>query len=298
MPQQTPIIKKIAIGLVVFVLLVVLSLVVYRFWPDGQTVRENDAFAKPDLLHAPEGMVWVEGGQFEMGTDDATANPEEQPAHPVRVDGFWMMDHEITNKEFAAYLDSTHNADGYKDSMSVRATQLANFPVVNLSWNDALNYCAWAGLRLPTEAEWEFAVKGQQHNQTLASPQWLGNFSTGKIAAVKSYAPNAYQLYDLPGNVWEWCGDFYDAAFHKKYGTEILQSNIYGADNSVDSSNTAPVFRVIKGGSFLSAPNEAVVKRSTARRSANADSGYTDVGFRPVMTTSMWEVKKRLHAAQ
>lgn len=284
--------KKIAILLGILLMGALLSILVYRFWPDGQSVKMVDVDASPDLTKGPEGMVWIEGGQFEMGTDAADANSEEKPAHPVKVDGFWMMDHEISNKEFQAFVQATNYVSEAKDTtQKINADDL---PAVHISWNDAVSYCAWAGMRLPTEAEWEFAVKGAIQKNATQQISWTGNFSTSAPMPVKSTAPNAYKLYHMAGNVWEWCNDWYDPTYHQPFGKAVVQNNLQGPDKQADSTKLSLKNRVQKGGSFLTGTTDAAFKRPTARRGVDPSMGLPDAGFRPVMTKAMWEAKKLL----
>ncbi|RIJ34498.1 formylglycine-generating enzyme family protein [Pontibacter oryzae] len=306
-----------------------------------------------------EGMVWIDGGTFSMGASDAEGRPDEYPQHQVKVSGFWMDATEVTNAEFAAFVEATgyvttaERAPDWEelkkqlppgtpkppDSVLVAASLVftppqqqvplnnpgqwwnwkkhANwrqpqgpgssikgreeYPVVHVSWHDAVAYARWAGKRLPTEAEWEYAARGGTQNKRYpwgdedieaGKPKantWQGRFPDRNttwdkhagLAQVKSFAPNKYGLYDMAGNVWEWCSDWYAADY---YGTASTAPalNPVGPTSSHDPQEPGMPKRVLRGGSFMCHSSYCKGYRVTSRMKSSPDTGLENTGFRCV----------------
>ena len=182
-------------------------------------------------------------------------------------------------------------------------------PVVQVSWDDAVAYCKWAGKRLPTEAEWEYAslgggparrfVWGDQPPSDTFHPAnlWQGDFPHGGkpldgylgSAPVGSFDPNGYGLYDMTGNVWEWCSDWYrDDSYQTDAKGSQPSVNPQGPKDSHDPDEPLTPKRVIRGGSFLCNENYCASYRPAARMKSSPDTGLIHTGFRPVMSDPAW----------
>jgi len=321
----------------------------------------------PAGVHLPEGMVWVPGGEFTQGAvaGDQHAMSHEKPAHKVAVDGFFMDIHEVTNKQFAAFVDATgyvtiaereidweemkkqlpegtpkpHDSIMQPGSLVFKKTKekvpnLYDFsqwwkwtiganwkmpdgpgssiagrdmdPVVHIAYHDALAYCEWAGRRLPTEAEWEYAARGGQENGTYfwgsdesvltkMANTWNGEFpfANSKLdgferrAPVKTYPPNKFGLYDMAGNVWEWTSDWYNTGYYEELSKTGIAVNPNGAATAFNASNAYAKEKVMKGGSFLCNASYCASYRISARMASSLDSSLEHLGFRTVATLTM-----------
>src|SRR5215470_5519856 len=318
----------------------------------GAATERRAAEAAADLPF-PD-MAWIPGGSFRMGSDHHY--PEEAPAHEVRVDGFWMDTHTVTNEEFRRFVEATGHvtlaerapdpADypGAKPEMLVPASVVfqkpkrrvglgdhynwwgyvagvdwrhpegpasslrkkARHPVVQVGYADAEAYATWAGKELPTEAEWEFAARGGLAGAEFAwgaelSPggrmmanTWQGEFPWQNLATdgfegtapVGSFPPNGYGLYDMAGNVWQWTTDWYrDHGRAQK--SCCVPENPRGARREESFDPAMPALRiprkVIKGGSFLCAPNYCRRYRPAARMAQPVDTAICHLGFRCIV---------------
>jgi len=266
------------------------------------------------------GMVHLPAGRFRMGTNHG--EPYEGPAHEIEVTGFWMDSHEVTNAEFAQFIEATgykteaeqwrwagvfnqesgewQRVDGadwrHPEGIASDSRDRPNHPVVQVSWNDAAAYAKWAGKRLPTEAEWEWATRGSLSSKTYAwgdelrpggkfmANYWQGDWPTGNsgadgfkgTAAVGSFPAIGYGLFDMTGNVWEWTADWF-APYNPK---EVAASSDGKAECHV--SPVSGEERVMRGGSFLCNEHFCSGYRVAARNKNTPESATNNLGFRCV----------------
>lgn len=231
---------------------------------EGRLIEEEIIFLLPS--QAPPGMVPVLDGAFLMGCQtgdaDCSDTQDEMPLHRVAVDGFFLAAHETTRREYGECVaggacspaaESRNAADRDPDA-----------PAIDLTWEQAQAYCAWRGGRLPTEAEWEFAAHTDVE-KTLDEIAWYGDSTRRLPHRSGEKAPDARGIYDLLGNVWEWCADGYDPAY-------------YGQTPPENPFNRAPGGqRVLRGGSWH---DPALLLRPSNRAGLAGDHRGPDIGFR------------------
>lgn len=327
---------------------------------------------KPADIATPDGMVWVPGGRFTQGAQagDKLALDHEKPAHGVAVDGFFMDITEVTNDEFAKFVQQTgyitiaerkidwedlkkqlpqgtpkpHDSILQPGSLVFKMTKnsvpnlydysqwwvwkiganwkhpkgpgssiegMGDYPVVHIAYPDAVAYCEWAGRRLPTEAEWELAANAGLRNkrytwgtnETQLNSQantWTGEFPTQNSKAdgfqnkapVKSFPPNAYGIYDMAGNVWEWTQDWYNINYYDQLLQKGISHNPKGAEKAYNPNNPYAKEKIIKGGSFLCSDTYCASYRISARMATSTDSGQEHLGFRTIATVDMLKEKE------
>jgi serine/threonine-protein kinase len=219
-------------------------------------------------------MVFVPSGEFEMGSTDGQR--DERPVHTVALDSFWIDSTEVTNGQYQRCVEAgvcllpwhvdSRTRDTYYDDSAY-----TEYPVVKVGWLDATHYCEWAGVRLPTEAEWEYAARGSEGRiypwgddepDCEKANYWAGDEGCARdTAAVGSYPAGVSWCgaYDMAGNVWEWVADIYG-----EYPTE-RQVNPAGA--------AAGRYRVLRGGSWF---NDAFSMRTANRDRDPAQTPYAE----------------------
>ena len=267
----------------------------------------------PSKPIVPKGMVSIPAGEFQMGSTDPEAQDDEQPVHTVYVDAFFMDEHEVTNLEYQKFLlanprwqrnqiDSEfHDGEYLKLWSGKRGSEKpkgkADHPVVYVSWYAAMAYAGWVGKRLPTEAEWEYAARGGLSDKKYPwgsskenpwDKKWgdivdpdRANFGkiVGDTAAVGEYPPNGYGLYDMAGNVYEWCLDEYSKDFYFTSPRENPLSGANSVDWIINNFTSIKPNRVLRGGSWNSDPK---FLRVTVRRWNKPSFTSENFGFRCV----------------
>ena len=337
--------------------------------PPSPTTVAEPAFAPtiPNAARAPgpapARMAWIPGGEFSMGSQDPTtlphgghdAMPDTRPIHRVHVDGFWMDTTEVTNAEFARFVQATGYVtvaeqkptraefpDAPEENLRPGSVIFAppsqpvtlhdhfqwwtylpgaswrhpegpasnlrgkeNYPVVHVAYEDAEAYAKWAGKRLPTEAEWEFAARGGLTGKPYAwgdelktGGAWQANTYQGQfpvknqdtaedgyagIARVAQYPANGYGLYDVAGNVWEWCSDWYRNDYYATLAAQGgVARNPQGPAESLDPDEPAEKKRVHRGGSYLCTESYCTRYMVGTRGKGEVRTGSNHLGFRCV----------------
>jgi formylglycine-generating enzyme required for sulfatase activity len=221
---------------------------------------------------------------------------------------FAPPDHPVDLKDVSKWWKWTPGADWrHPEGPGSSIDGKDDHPVVHVSWFDADAYAKWAGKRLPTEAEWEFAARGgldgkkyvwgdepfsEEHPQCNNFQGHFPDNNTAKdgfkrTSPVKAFAPNGYGLYDMAGNVWQWCADWYlPNAYALTAGSDVV-INPLGPEQSFDPRRRPPE-RVHRGGSFLCCVGYCFNYRPSARMGCTRDSGMSHIGFRCVTTKEMW----------
>ncbi|MCX6929056.1 MAG: formylglycine-generating enzyme family protein [Verrucomicrobia bacterium] len=310
---------------------------------------------------APEGMVWIPGGEFSMGSDAACetlcglpgVTRDALPIHRVYVDGFWMDKTDVTNEKFQEFVNATgyitvaeraptkeefptappenlvagstvftptpgpvslkdhfqwwryvHGANWrHPEGPDTDLRGKEKYPVVQIAYPDAVAYAKWAGKRLPTEAEFEFAARGGVSGATYAwgdelkpGGKWMANIYQGQfpvkdagedgfagIAPVAQFPPNGYGLYDMAGNVWQWCSDWYRRDYYAQLAAaDGVARNPQGPDTPFDPLEPNDKKRVHRGGSFLCTDQYCTRYMVGTRGKGEITTGSNHLGFRCV----------------
>ncbi|MBI4851513.1 MAG: SUMF1/EgtB/PvdO family nonheme iron enzyme [Acidobacteria bacterium] len=233
------------------------------------------------------GMVLIKGGWMKMGSEEG--NEDERPVRDIKVDSFYMDVTPVTNTQFQKFVNETkYVTDAEKegeeyDWQRYASSERADHPVTCISWNDAMAYAKWADKRLPTEAEWEYAARGGKIGESYPwgkeDPKNHANFGQGDLAgaaltgevelptkAVKAYPANGYGLFNMAGNVWQWCNDWYEKGYY------------FSASETNPKGPASGKVKVLRGGSWYT---DAAKIRVSARNSDTPTGGrQNDYGFR------------------
>jgi formylglycine-generating enzyme required for sulfatase activity len=256
--------------------------------------------ASPSFAQAPADneMVQIPAGEFWMGRTfnwlldelgmHLRPRLDDQPAHLVYIDSFWMDKYEVTSEKYARFAEATGRRKPFHWVGGKIPAAMEKFPVYNVTWDDAVAYCKFVGKRLPTEAEWERAARGgvektmfpwgnelaQQRGRQGGEESDSAESSAKRArygypngaAPVGSYAPNGFGLYDMIGNVWEWVNDWYD----QYYYSITPDKNPPGPESGL--------YRVIRGGGW--SDYDERILALYYRNFTNSDLPSNTVGFR------------------
>jgi formylglycine-generating enzyme required for sulfatase activity len=261
---------------------------------------EQDPILEPEPI-IPDGMVLIPEGEFKMGSNDGGADNDEQPVHTVHLDAFYIDANEVTNGEFKDFvlanpawqkdrIEDRFADDNYLNDWNGNNHPLGEreHPVRYVSWYAAMAYAQWIGKRLPTEAEWEYAARGGLAGKAYPwgdewdsdqghIGEWRNGSPTGGTAKGRQYPPNGYGLYDMAGNVWEWCLDEYNKDFYSTSPRENPFSGANGLDWVVNNFTDVESDRVLRGGSWFEG-----YMRVAYRSWKDPAKTYFDTGFRCV----------------
>src|SRR5215831_3423815 len=333
-----------------------------------QPTEANTANTSTD---APDGMVWIPGGEFSMGASDPPdmddvgmkATLDARPIHRVYVDAFFMDKTDVSNAQFAEFVKATGYATVAERtprpedfpgappenlfagavvfSPPNHAVPLNNhlqwwsyvkganwrhpsgpqsdirgkgdYPVVQVAYEDATAYAKWVGKRLPTEAEWEFAARGGVAGKPFVwgddfrpNGKWMANTHQGHFpntdtgedgftgtSPVAHYPANAYGLYDMAGNVWQWTSDWYRPDYYAQLvSAGVVARNPLGPDTPLDPSEPSELKKVHRGGSYLCTDQYCSRYIVGTRGKGEISTGTNHLGFRCVMTREQWATKQ------
>jgi len=234
-------------------------------------VASGGELGAPQPVAADDGaeMALIQPGAFWMGSDDG--NDDEKPRHRVHLDAYSIDRFEVANGLYRRFMEATGRAA--PRFWTHGDLNGASQPVVGVSWHDADAYCRWFGKRLPTEAEWEAAARGDDGRTYPWGEQWDSSRANSKESQLNKPAPvgsypsgvSPYGVHDMAGNVWEWVADWYA----KDYYQRSPQRNPRGPE--------AGPWKVLRGGAWGYLPS---LLRTTSRLSITPDLRNTVVGFR------------------
>ena len=243
-----------------------------------------------------EGMVLIPAGKFQMGSNDG--NFDEKPVHTVYVDAFYMDVYEVTNAQYKKFVDanpqwrkdqipSRYHDGNYLKHWTGNSYGRGDHPVVYVSWYAAMAYAQWAGKRLSTEAEWERGARGGLSGKKYPWGDSINSskaaYDVGGTTDVGTYPPNNYGLYDMAGNVWEWCLDEYQKDYYKISPQRNPIARVKSITDIISNFTDIKKDRVLRGGSWDSNPRSLRV----ADRRGNSPT-FTNLyfGFRCARTVS------------
>ncbi len=247
-----------------------------------KTKSKGSLFIPDSILNSEvyRDMAWIFPGSFMMGSKLNEGDNDEYPEHSVKLNGFFIDKYEVTKEEFQKIMG--YNPSVFKGCKSC--------PADNVSWDEANDYCEKVGKRLPTEAEWEYTCRAGSktlfhYGNSISSDQAnfdgrkpyggaLPSVVRNRTYPVGSFNPNAWQVYDMHGNVWEWCADWYNKWYYEKSPKNNPKGPLNGK------------FKVLRGGSWK---GDGLSLRSANRISFNPAIRLSTIGFRCVRDYESWD---------
>lgn len=284
---------------------------VHRVYVDGLFMDKTDVTnAQFEKFVKATGYVTV-AEQKPRAEDYPGAPPENlvagsvvfaAPDHPVPLDNYFQWWTYVPGANWRHPL-------GPKSSIAGKG----NYPVVHIAYPDALAYAAWAGKRLPTEAEWEFAARGGLAGKPYVwgdefrpNGKWMANTHEGHfpdkdtgedgyvgLAPVAQFPANGYGLYDMAGNVWQWTSDWYRPDYYQQLKANGVARNPQGPPSAYDPSEPGHAKKAQRGGSFLCTDQYCSRYMVGTRGKGDVDTGTNHLGFRCVMTLQQWEIAQK-----
>ncbi len=254
MPQPSPAPKRGLWAIGVILLALVSWAVLGKFAPNPKAPKKDNSGSnqqqkkETDKVSRTENktglkLVKIPAGSFLMGSN---YQPDEQPIRRVTLSSFHMSKTEITVGQYKRYCEATGEKMPIAPDFNKGWSKL-DHPIVRVSWDDAKGYCAWAGVLLPTETEWEYASRGGLEGKKYPlEDAWHGSKCANSVSPYKpsgtvpvgSYAANGYGLHDMSGNVWEWCTDWYSDKYNP-------------SDTNNPQGSPTGIMRVLRGGSWF-----------------------------------------------
>jgi formylglycine-generating enzyme required for sulfatase activity len=274
---------------------------VHRVYVDGFFMDKTDV-TNAQFAKFVEATQYVTVAERKPRAEDYPGAPPENlvagsvvfspPDHPVALDNYFQWWSYVPGADWRHPL-------GPKSSIAGRG----NYPVVQIAYEDAEEYAMWAGKRLPTEAEWEFAARGGLTGKTYVwgdefrpHGKWMANTHEGTfpakdtgadgyagIAPVAQFPANGYGLFDMAGNVWQWTSDWYRPDYYKRLSADGVARNPQGPESAYDPSEPGHQKKVHRGGSFLCTDQYCSRYMVGTRGKGDVDTGTNHLGFRCVM---------------
>ena len=282
-------------------------------------VPQAPLLSKPSSINAeqvvsspntPRDMMFIPAGDFQMGSSDEKTDSSEKPLHTVYVDAFYMDKYLVTNAQYLEFVIANpqwgkqskwyewdkkqktsipkryHDGDYLKHwNENIYPEEKAHHPVTWVSWYAATAYAQWVGKRLPTEAEWEKAARGgltgQEYPWGNSIDSTKANYSCNidDTTPVGQYPANGYGLYDMSGNVWEWCLDVYDVGYYTNSSRRNPIFDVNSVELAKNKLTNDTIYRVLRGGSWLDASQ---LVRSAFRYRNTPTRTLAGIGFRCV----------------